>query len=180
MMAKGRLVLLVAFLALLGGCVSAAPTVAPSDGPVMSDSPTPLGPLPSDFHHKYVYDDGLQIEVTGIRAGHFTASEIQYAATGEKKGDPYVVFTVRVRNGSPSIVDLSSSETVVYGPDGKEAEFTNVPAGSGGGLNGKLLPGRSRTEVFAYLIPDKYQDDVVMEYSADLEHDSALFAGSVK
>jgi len=146
---------------------SPSPTVTPSDQP------------PSDFHHKYVYADGLQVEVIRIQRGHFTASQVKYVSTGEKKGDPYVLFVVRVKNGSRALVDLSSSETVTYGPDGKEAEFTNAVDGSGGGLNGKLLPGRARSETFAYLIPDKYQSDVVMEYSPDVEHDSALFVGSV-
>jgi hypothetical protein len=31
-----------------------------------------------------------------------------------------------------------------------------------------------------YLIPEKYYDDVVVEFSPDFEHDSAVFSGSVK
>jgi hypothetical protein len=63
--------------------------------------------------------------VIKIRNGRFTASQVEYA-DDVKKGDPYSVFTIRVKNGSPKTVELLGSVAVTYGPDGEPAKETYV------------------------------------------------------
>jgi hypothetical protein len=46
-------------------------------------------------------------------------------------------------------------------------------------LDGKLLKGKSRSARYVFLIPPKHQNDVVLEFSPDFEHDSAMFSGSI-
>jgi hypothetical protein len=103
--------------------------------------------------------------------GHFTAKQVEDAYDGEKKADPYAKFTVRVKNRSPKTVERSASATVTYGPDGVEAVKSYL-LDEHSGLDGKLIPGKSRSAVAVYLIPEKHYDDVVMEFSPDFEHDS--------
>lgn len=147
----------------------------PSDEP--SDEPTQDAPVAS-FKEKLTYKDGLQVEVTKIRNGRFTASEVEYS-NESKKGDPYTVFTVRVRNGSPKTIQLLGSASVTYGPDGDEAK-SSYDLEDLGSMDGKLIKGKARSASFAFLIPPKYYGDVVMEFSTDFDHDSAVFSGSIK
>lgn len=184
---KRALIPLVA--ALLFGCAS--PNVQPGDGPAATaesseqQSPggeptgTPSERAPAGFHDKYVYDDGLQVEVIRIVVGHFTARDVAPTAEDEMKGHPYAKFTVRVKNGSKTTVALASSATVTYGPDGDQAKESYL-LDSDSGLSGKLIPGKSRSTVSVYLVPDKYWADVVMEFTPDFEHTSAVFSGSIK
>ena len=75
------------------------------------------------------------IEVTKI--GHGSLSKDQAAANGEgvTGGDDWVSFTIRVRNWSKSTVDLFSSPSVSYGPDGDSAKAVFFD-GALGGLTG--------------------------------------------
>jgi hypothetical protein len=147
----------------------------PGDDP--SEEPSPLQDN-AKFGEKYVYSDGLEVEVIKIRNGRFTASQVEYA-DDVKKGDPYSVFTIRVKNGSPKTVELLGSVAVTYGPDGEPAKETYV-LDEAEELSGKLIKGKSRSAGFVFLIPTRFYDDVVLEFSPDFEHDSAVFSGSIK
>lgn len=149
------------------------PTEEPSDEESQHEDPQV-----ATFDEKYTYEDGVQIEITKIVKGRFTGAEGEYADT-EKKGDSYAKLTARVRNGSKKTVNLSASATVSYGPDGEEAVKSYL-LDSDSGLDGKLIPGKSRSAVAVYLIPEKYWGDVVMEFTPDFEHESAVFSGSIK
>jgi hypothetical protein len=183
----------------LGGCGGTGTEgVSPGDGPAASEpeTTTPVegggGPTdepteepteeqaPANFHEKYTYRDGLQVEVIRIKLGHYTRAEIEngYADKKEKPGDPYAQFTVRIRNGSKKTVQLIQSATVTYGPDGVEAKSSHVLDDAD--LGGKLIPGKSRSATAAWLIPEKWYGDVVMEISPDIDHSSAVFSGSIK
>jgi hypothetical protein len=166
--------------------------VQPGEGPAVTDEPMhgPIegegepseesSPLQDDakFGEKYVYSDGLEVEVIRIRNGRFTASQVEYA-DDVKRGDPYSVFTIRVKNGSPKTVELVGSVTVSYGPDGEPAEQTYL-LDEAEELTGKLIKGKSRSAGFVFLIPPRFYDDVVLEVAPDFEHDSAVFSGSIK
>jgi hypothetical protein len=187
-------------LLLLGFAGCGGTSVQPGDGPAATAEPEPTDPQitegdppmegepseePSEapakvanFKEKYVYEDGLQVEVIRIVNSRFTKSQTEYSDEA-KAGDPYSKFTVRVKNGSKLTVKLSASATVTYGPDGVEAEKSYL-LDDDSGLEGKLLPGRSRSAAAVYLIPPKYYGDVVMEFTPDLDHDSAVFSGSIK
>ena len=164
-------------LLLFAGCSSGgAPSgVAPADGPA-SVSATPLPPGVSDtpnFHQKFVYDDGLDVEVTNIKKGRQT-------------GTDYATFTVRLKNTGTQRFKLSGDSGNVYteasyGPDGEPAENTNL---DGDPISGTLLPGRAKSGSVTYLISKKYWNDVVLEVSIpdaeSLENrDPVVFAGPI-
>jgi Domain of unknown function (DUF4352) len=180
---------------LLSGCGGIEQSgVQPGEGPAVTDEPMhgPIegepteepteepSPLQDDasFAEKYVYSDGLEVEVIKIRNGQFTAAQVEYVGN-VKKGEPYTVFTIRVKNGSPKTVELNGSMRATYGPDGEEAEQSYLE-GETGDLSGKLIKGKSRSAGFVFLIPTRFYDDVVLEVSPDFEHDSAVFSGSIK
>ena len=68
---------------------------------------------------------------------------------------------------------------VTYGPDGEEAEQTYL-LDEAEDMSGKLIKGKSRSAGFSFLVPTKFYDDVVLEFSPDFDHDSAVFSGSIK
>jgi hypothetical protein len=51
-------------------------------GDEMSEEPSPLQDN-AKFGEKYVYSDGLEVEVIKIRNGRFTASQVEYADNEE-------------------------------------------------------------------------------------------------
>jgi len=196
-----RLLILLAALGVLVGCApgtvepgdgpAAEPTeVVDSDGPHESDEPTDDPTLDEEapqqvasFNDKYTYPDGLVMEVIRIKNAEFTRAEALYddgepkGMEKEKPGDPYTKMTVRIKNGSAKTQELSAPAT--YGPDGTEAVKSYL-LDADSGIDGKLIPGKSRSGDAVYLIPKKYRGDVVMEFTPDYDHGSAVFAGSVE
>ena len=83
-----------------------------------------------------------------------------------------------MKNKSKATVQLVGLATVTYGPDGEKAEPSYMEKTDI--MDGKLIPGKSRSTSLAFLIPPKYYGDVVMEVSVDREHESAVFSGSIK
>ena len=118
--------------------------------------------------------------MTKIRHAKVTRADVRYGAEGtEKAGDDYAILTLRVRNGLKERVETFNSNDVTYGPDGDEAEkFYSIKNDSD--ISGVILPGKSKSGVDAFLIPKKYQSDVVLEATIDFEHEPAVFSGSVK
>jgi hypothetical protein len=160
----------------------------PTEPPVDEQSPPPREPSDAtepppgqaaSCKEKWVYEDGLEVEVIRIQTGRFTAQQAQDGMDGEKKGDPHAKFTVRVRNGSKKTVELNASATVVYGSDGIEA-VKSYAVDSDSGLTGKLLPGKARSSAAVYLSPESIFGDVVLEFNADFEHEAAMFGGSIR
>jgi hypothetical protein len=201
MMFRRALVALLA-AAVLGGCSSSDPGVQPGDGPANTET-TYHGPVegepmpdesgqesaaerpPASFKEKYVYPDGLEVEITRIKLGRLTAAEAEswneVTDMKLKKGAGRVTFTTRIRNGSNKIIEISASTTIAYGPDGEVAEKIFYDGDSPiGSLDGKLVPGKARSSTDTAVIPEQHWDDVVMEVTPDFEHGSAVFVGSVK
>jgi len=171
---------------LLSACATVEPNdVSPGDGPAAStgtakakSTKAASKPKVASFKDKYTYPDGVQVEVTKVGKEKLTESAAVDDNSG-KPGDPFTVFTIRVRNGSEATLDAVGSGTVSYGPDGEEAP-TVFDTGVSGGVEGKILSGKAKSGEFGFLIPKKYQNDVTLEFSADFEHDAAVFTGSVK
>lgn len=137
-------------------------------------------PEVATFKDKYTYEDGVEVEVTRIRRGKVTRADTEYS-DDLKAGQSWVQFTVRVRNGSKKRLDAVGTFNVTYGPDGEEAESVyadSIPDDTY--LDGKILPRKAKVASSSHLIPAKYQDDVVLEFSPTFEHEAAIFAGSVK
>lgn len=130
----------------------------------------------ASFKDAVTYRDGLAVEVMKVRQG-----KIPDFASGGKPGKPMTSFTIRIRNGSKAAYDATLvSPSVTYGKDGDQAEgvFTDK---IGGGMRGKILPGKAQTAVWAFAIPTADLGDVTMQVAlGDLEHATAIFTGSAK
>lgn len=176
-------------LLILTACGS--PTVAPGSGPATSGaSSKPAGgsttaatkkaatKTTASFKDKVVYPDGLEVEVTAIsskKMGEFAA-----LSTGKaKKGTPYSLLKVRIRNGSKAKVDLVGSGAVTFGPDGDAAPAV-FDGDSGQPVTGSVLPGKAKTGSYGFAVPSKYLGDATLEFTADFKHPAAVFSGSLK
>lgn len=183
-----------AILLLIAAC-STDGTIAPGEGlaptPTSTSTPSvtsPPGLGTPNFKQKYIYDDGVAVEVTQIKTGRLTRE--QAADEFDKKikaGTPYAVFTVRVKNDSRERLSLggegiASYGSVTYGPDGERAQEL-YSLGDIGGVSGSILPGKAKTGRFAYAIPDKYWGDVVLEFgigdTVNSEREPVIFAGPI-
>jgi hypothetical protein len=97
-----------------------------------------------------------------------------------KPGSLVTVLSIRVKNGSAATLDTYPTGTMTYGPDGEEAPAvfdTGIEA-----AEGKILPGKAKTGTYGFVIPEKYLDDVTLEFSWDVSagYESAIFSGSLK
>jgi hypothetical protein len=182
----------------LGGCGGTATDgVSPGNGPAASESAeTPVEgggatdepteeptkqPTTANFTEKYVYEDKVEVEVIKIQHGRVTRADEEYAKPEAKAGDDYVILTVRVKNGSKVKLDAYSSWNLTYGADGTEAKTPYLASRSvNQDISGKILPGRSKTATDTFAIPKKYQNDPVLEFTFDFEHEAAIFSGSIK
>lgn len=184
-----RISLALACLMLLAACASTPPTdVEPGTGPAaeVSEPAETTGPTEADsqdpsettgsFEDQIKYPDGVAVEVTRIKQTKVTASGY---AEGLEEGDPYTTLSVRVKNGSGATIDVNlASAQMVYGPDGDEA--VSVFDEGIDAMEGKVLPGKSKTGEYGFAVPSKYMSDVQMEFSFDFEHEPAIFTGSIK
>lgn len=151
----------------------------PTEEPTEEATSEEPAPEVANFQQKYTYPDGLEIEVTKIKHGKTNAYETEIDSEA-KIGDPWVMMSIRVKNGSNEKVDTYGSATVTYGPDGDSADTAYLEKTELNDVSGILLPGKAKTGTYAYRIPAKYQDEVVMEFNADFNHEAAVFSGSVK
>ena len=190
-------VLLLAFAACGGGSGGG---VEPGDGPAATSEPTEPEPTtvvgdgeptgepdgePSEeverddavvkFGQKYVYTDGVEVEVTKVRHGRI--SDEDFKDWYEDEATPYwVKVTIRVRNGSKSKVEIIDSSDVTYGPDGEQVSTYSEK----GSLDGPLLPGRAKSATVRLHIPKKYQGDVVWVQTIDFDREQVIFSGSLR
>lgn len=156
------------------------PTEEPSEEP--TEEPTEESPEggAANFTQKYTYEDGVEVEVTKITRGKISNADSEFAEPEASAGDPYVQFTVRTKNGSAERLDAYGSFTVTYGPDGEEAVSPYLSSVEETDLTGKILPKKAKVASDTFVIPTEHQDDVQLEFNFDFEHESAIFAGSVK
>ena len=99
------------------------------------------------FNATAKYDDGVTVTTGGFREGVVTEE-----GAGAMTGATYVLFTVKVRNGSEHTLDLSAVvPTMVYGPDQVPAAplYTGVQAD----LVGKVAAGASAEGTYAFMVP---------------------------
>jgi hypothetical protein len=193
-----RSIIAAALLALaLAGCSSSNPGVEPGDGPAATEETQFHGPIenesgePSEppapatvpnFHQKYTYEDGVEVEIIRIDKGRMTRKDIEDEFNDQLKvGTGWVRFTGRIRNGAKQVLDAELvSATATYGPDGVEAETLYFNDRSD--FSGKILPGRAKSATATFAIPEKYWGDVVFEVSIgdEFEREPVIFVGSVK
>jgi hypothetical protein len=87
-------------------------------------------------------------------------------------------LTVQVRNGSKKELELLLTATLAYGPDGKLAAEVTLESELGG--MEVLQPGDEVSHDWGFIVPAKFQNDVVLEITVDLEHERSVFSGSIK
>jgi hypothetical protein len=142
-------------------------TEAPTEEPSDTDS----GELAKDAEQKFTYPDGLVIRITNFKRG-----TVGRYAEGGHPGDPMVLFTVHIKNGTSHKVDADEfSVEVSFGPDDDLAEAIH-----GNGLDdvtGVIAKGRSKTGQYGFAVPIEHMDELFIDVS-DYEHD--LFFWSVK
>jgi len=123
----------------------------------------------------FTYEDGLKVQVTKLaryKAGQATA-------TG-KTGDPAVVLTVTIRNGTKATADLSlTTVKLAYGANGNEGEQI-FDENHGSGFSGSATPGKAKTAKFAFLVPKGRQVLDIEVQPGFLDYESVHFEGSVK
>jgi hypothetical protein len=111
-----------------------------------------------------------------IRITNFKRGTVGRYAEGGHPGDPMVLFTVHIKNGTSHKVDADEfSVEVSYGPDDDFAEAIH-----GNGLDdvtGVIANGRSKTGQYGFAVPIEHMDELFIDVS-DYEHD--LFFWSVK
>jgi hypothetical protein len=119
---------------------------------------------PAKFNQTYRYESGAEVSITKI----------------QKRPDA-VIFTIKITNKTQDRLDAGgASVDVTYGPNGEQADTECCDLDYDGSFTGKILPGRSKSATFAYVIPTKHRNDVVVEVYADWESGPAIFQGSVK
>jgi hypothetical protein len=193
----GLMILVVGLVGLLlvGSCVAVLASLGESSGPTVqeaqpdasaSDEPTTdnsteepteepsgtdSGELAKAAEQKFTYADGLVIRITNFKRG-----TVGRYAEGGHPGDPMVLFTVHIKNGTSHKVDADEfSVEVSYGPDDDFAEAIH-----GNGLDdvtGVIANGRSKTGQYGFAVPIEHMDELFIDVS-DYEHD--LFFWSVK
>ncbi len=119
---------------------------------------------PAKFNQTYKYESGAEISIIKI----------------QKRPDA-VIFTIKIANKTQDRLDAGGAYVeVTYGPNGENADTECCDLDYDGSFTGKILPGRSKSATFAYVIPTKYRNDVVVEVYPDWESGPAIFQGSVK
>lgn len=182
---------------------SASPSLTPSVSPSVSPSPSAAGsatPAKSEdtddesveeqgddtsgeddtsFTDPYVYRDGLEVEVTKLRHGSVTADDVEAGARAEK-GTAWVQLTVRVTNRSKHrTAEPVGDFELSYGPDKDVADPVSLPTVRNRGLSGSIARGEAKVTSATFVVPVKDQDDVVLGFTPDIDHDTAYFTGSI-
>lgn len=117
------------------------------------------------FKKAYTYPDGVRVEVSNVEHG-------------KRKGTPWVQVSIRVTNGSKRrLSDPIGSFTLAF--DGDEADPVRVPGLHDTDLTGHISRGKSKICSSTFSIPLKSQDHVFLEFTADIDHGSILFSGSI-
>jgi hypothetical protein len=179
-----RFVAFIAASLMLAGCGATAEKVAsppspsyaaPAAQPAGSAEPSePEQPDVAAIGEWAKAEDGVRFRVSKLTRGRVS----QYASGGHP-GDPAVIVTVQVRNGSDHRLDLSLiSVTARLGDDGREAEevyqdsFMGSPSGS-------LSRGRTSTSRYMFAANKAGElKKVSLDVSPGFDYDSFTFEGS--
>jgi hypothetical protein len=183
--------MVIATLLILAGCSGGGKI--PGEGLAPTPETTTAVETPQEqrapnFKEAYKFDDGVIVEVTKIKTGHLTRQEA--AEEGEPKkvkpGAGYAEFSIRIKNVSKETLEIGEGvgATVNYGPEGLVARDLLGDRWYSSWLAGKILPGKAKTGSWAFLIPDQYWNDVVLEVSiSDVNHtdrEDVVFAGPIR
>jgi hypothetical protein len=123
------------------------------------------------FDKYHAYTDGVKVSVTSA-----TRSIIPPFATGGIPGDPMVIVTVKIKNGRKKSFDTDIvSVNLAYGSSGKPGKSVFVSSMEGFGET--IAKGRSRSAEYAFAMPKKSMNKIVIVINRGLKYSPAIFAG---
>jgi hypothetical protein len=138
----------------------------PSTGPGAYDEQNVV-----KFDKYHAYSDGVEVSVTSAKS-----SMIPPFTAGSIPGDPMVIVTVKIKNGrkKPFNTDIMSVN-LAYGSSGKPGK--QVLAAAMEGFGGKIAKGRSLSADYAFAVPTKSMNKIVIVINRGLKYPPAIFAG---
>ena len=159
---------------LLVACSSNTATTDSASTPPSSVVSASAAPAAVSTKEIFRRADGVEVQVAGVTEATlplFPSTEDESA----KAGDPYIVVSIRYRNGSTTVLELLPTVILKYGPDRQtaaevatEGEFATV----------SLAPGATTSQDFGLIVPEEYRDDVTLEVAIDAGT-KAMFQGRV-
>ena len=158
-----------------GGEPEAPDTISSTDTGEEGDEPSQPtdDKAPVAIGRPFAYDDGLTVAITGTQR-----STISHDGMAGQPGDPRLIVTVKISNGTKS--NFGTEEAIMnvsYGKNGDQAEELYTYDG----FSGTIPRGRARSAKFDYLIKDKNGfGDLIIEVTPDWEHGPAIFQGAAK
>jgi hypothetical protein len=182
----GLLLLIGGCLAITGSAINAADEAlietsaslepessSPSPEPTTESSDEPDGDTGAvKIGQTFTYEDGLKVSVVSAKK-HTAQDPIEGSP-----GDPTAIITIKITNGTAKKFAASDVWVdVSYGKNGDLAsdlyEFN--------GFVGTISSGRSKMAKYEFLVEDKKGlNDLVIEVTPSLDHDSAIFEGAAK
>lgn len=155
------------------------PEPSPEEDSEPSPDPESEGTGFNDPKDPYLYPDGLKVEIEKKAHGVLTAEECEYMCDSAKAGDDWVILTFKATNGTDSLIEAYGYASLSYGPESVDAEIVYPDGMAENDMSGKILPGKSKKHTMAFAVPAEHQDDVLISFTADFEHDGAVWYGSV-
>jgi hypothetical protein len=123
------------------------------------------------FDKYHAYTDGVEVSVTSAKR-----SIIPPFTAGSIPGDPMVIVTVKIKNGRKKAFNTDiMSVNLAYGSSGRPGEHVVVPGMEGFG--GKIDKGRSLSADYAFAVPTKSMNKIVIVINRGLKYSPAIFAG---
>jgi hypothetical protein len=167
----------------LAGCAPVSSKVDPAAPPAAASGGSSSSPDKSDGDDRTAKigewiraADGLTWTVTKI-----SATRVSQWAAGGHPGDPALVVSVRIKNGTKHRIDLTQVQVSVRtGADGDDAEQVfDVDAGWDG-FDGTLAPGRTASAKCAFAVDSrKALRQVAIEVAPGFDYESGTFEGGV-
>lgn len=169
-----------------GKTAPAVPETTPTF-PVVTTPPAVVEPTPSEPAETgigkvgakdwFTYEDGLQVQVTGLKKYKISSS-----AAGNLPGQVGVIATVTIKNGSGETFDANLVDVkLAAGPNGVETDQVYDSAkGVGGGFEGSIPKGRSKTAKVAFGVSPAHLSKLVVEVAPSWDHEASFFEGSVR
>ena len=145
------------------------PPAVPDDAPA-PDTGSDIAQVGPDEWSEYT--DGVQVQVTKLE-------QYMMGKYSDASGQPGVVVTITVKNGSDAVLDLTVADTsLTYGPNGEAAEWDY--SSDHRGFTGSVPPGRSATSMQGFgPVPDEHQDEILIEFAPTWDYSSVFFEGAV-
>jgi hypothetical protein len=119
----------------------------------------------------FKWEDGIEARVTKVRAS-------RSSSTAAPANASIVIVTVQVRNSGSTPFDGTMLQVeAAYGSDGSSGDEVfdaerNLPDG---GLEAKILHGKTKTGHYAFAVPAKQAGNVEIQVTPDYSHDTAVF-----